>query len=51
MPCATLKRRPDGRYVTHYKVQDFYGDTQTEAFAARDDYYKMDVGVSSLIDV
>ena len=41
MPRATLKRRPDGRYVTRYKGQDFYGDTQSEAFAARDAYRKM----------
>ncbi len=41
MPRATLKRRPDGRHVTRYKGQDFYGDTQSEAFAARDAYRKM----------
>ena len=41
MPRATLKRRPDGRYVTRYKGQDFYGNTQSEAFAARDAYRKM----------
>ena len=41
MPRATLKRRPDGRYCTRYKGKDFYGATQSEAFAARDAYRKM----------
>ena len=41
MPRATLKRRPDGRYCTRYKGKDFYGATQSEAFAARDAFKRM----------
>lgn len=33
-----LKRRPDGRYACRYHDQWFYGDTEEEAFAARDAY-------------
>lgn len=33
-----LKRRPDGRYACRYKGEFFYGNTEAEAFAARDAY-------------
>lgn len=33
-----LKRRADGRYRCRYKGVDFYGLTEAEAFAARDEY-------------
>lgn len=33
-----LKQRPDGRYVCRYKDQCFYGNTEEEALAAREEY-------------
>ena len=33
-----LKRRKDGRFACRYQGQFFYGRTEAEAFAARDDY-------------
>lgn len=33
-----LKRRPDGRYACRYKNFWFYGSTEDEALAARDDF-------------
>lgn len=38
MPRQTLKQRPDGRYRCKYKGVEFYGDTQSEALAKRDEY-------------
>ena len=40
MPRQTLKKRSDGRYVCKYHGISFYGKTQTEALAARDEYKK-----------
>lgn len=40
MPRQTLKKRPDGRYVCKYKGMSFYGKTQSEALAAREEYKK-----------
>ena len=41
MPRASLKMRPDGRYRVKYKEKYFYGYTQSEAYAARDEYKRM----------
>jgi len=38
MPRASLKLRKDGRYKCKYKGAQFYGGTQSEAFAKRDAY-------------
>lgn len=38
MPRQTLKKRSDGRYVCKYHGKSFYGKTQGEALAARDEY-------------
>lgn len=38
MPRQTLKKRADGRYVCKYNGKFFYGKTQGEALAARDEY-------------
>ena len=35
-----LKKRPDGRYRCKYDGHEFYGATEEEAFAARDEYKK-----------
>lgn len=42
MPCQTLKQRPDGRYACKYKGKFFYGATQTEALAAREEYKRQE---------
>lgn len=42
MPRQTLKQRSDGRYRCKYKGRDFYGATQSEALAARDEYRRME---------
>lgn len=42
MPRQTLKQRPDGRYACKYKGKFFYGATQSEAFAAREEYKRME---------
>lgn len=42
MPRQTLKKRPDGRYVCKYKGFSFYGRTQSEALAAREEYKKQE---------
>lgn len=48
MPRQTLKQRPDGRYVCKYKDRSFYGYTQSEALAAREQYKRMvDQGIRS----
>lgn len=41
MPRPTLKKRSDGRYRVKYKDKYFYGSTQSEAYAARDEYKRM----------
>ena len=41
MPKATLVERSDGRYRCKYKGKEFYGNTQSEAFAKRDAYKDM----------
>lgn len=41
MPRATLKQRPDGRYRVKFQGKYFYGTTQREAYAARDEYVRM----------
>lgn len=38
MPKQTLKQRADGRYRVKYAGKYFYGSTQREAMAARDEY-------------
>ena len=38
MPRATLSKRTDGRFRCRYKGKEFYGATQSEAFAKRDAY-------------
>lgn len=38
MPRQSLKQRADGRYACKYKGKFFYGDTQTEALRAREQY-------------
>ena len=38
-----LKQRPDGRYRCKYQDQYFYGRTEAEAFAARDEYIRSEV--------
>lgn len=40
MPRQTLKPRADGRYQIEYKGKYFYGKTQKEAYAKRDQYKK-----------
>ena len=42
LPRQTLKKRPDGRYVCKYKGFSFYGRTQSEALAAREEYKKQE---------
>lgn len=42
MPRQTLKQRKDGRYKCVYKGVQFYGDTQSEALAARDAYKRQE---------
>lgn len=42
MPRQTLKQRKDGRYKCVYKGIQFYGDTQSEALAARDAYKRQE---------
>lgn len=42
MPRQTLKKRADGRYVCKYKDKFFYGKTQSEALAARDEYKRQE---------
>lgn len=41
MPRQTLSQRQDGRYKCKYKGRQFYGATQKEAFAKRDEYKRM----------
>lgn len=41
MPRATLAERKDGRYRCRYKNKEFYGSSQTEAFAKREAYIDM----------
>lgn len=41
MPKATLAERPDGRYRCKYKGKEFYGSTQSEAYAKREAYIDM----------
>lgn len=43
MPRQTLKQRPDGRYRCKYKGIDFYGNTQSEALAAREAYKRKEM--------
>jgi len=38
-----LTRRPDGRYRCRYKDQDFYGSTEEEALAAREEYKRREL--------
>lgn len=40
MPRPSLKKRKDGRYRCKYKDKYFYGETVSEAYAARDAYIK-----------
>lgn len=40
IPKLSLKKRPDGRYVCRYLDEWFYGSTQAEALAKRDDLKK-----------
>lgn len=42
MPRQTLKQRSDGRYRCKYKGLEFYGNTQSEALAAREAYKRME---------
>lgn len=42
MPRQSLKQRPDGRYVCKYRGRFFYGKTQSEAFAAREEYKRLE---------
>lgn len=37
-----LKRRPDGRYACRYKDQFFYGETEDEALAAREEFKRQE---------
>lgn len=39
----TLKRRKDGRYKCAYHGRQFYGSTQEEAFALRDEYKQQEL--------
>jgi hypothetical protein len=46
MPRASLKQRKDGRFKCKYKGVQFYGDTQSEAYAKRDAFKKyLDAGL------
>lgn len=38
MPRQSLKKRADGRFACRYQDKFFYGKTQGEALAARDEY-------------
>lgn len=38
-----LKKRPDGRYACRYKGMFFYGATEAEALAAREEYKRSEV--------
>ena len=42
MPRQTLKQRKDGRYKCVYKGRQFYGGTQSEALAARDEFKRQE---------
>ena len=37
-----LKQRADGRYRCRYHGQDFYGATEAEALAAREEYKRQE---------
>lgn len=41
MPRQSLKQRPDGRYTCKYKGKCFYGHTQSEVLAERENYKRM----------
>lgn len=45
-----LVKRPDGRYRCKYKGKEFYGNTEAEAFAARD-LYKQNLGTITELTV
>lgn len=38
-----LKKRPDGRFVAYYHEKAFYGKTEEEAFAARDEFKRSEI--------
>lgn len=40
-PKPSKKRRADGRYRVKYQGKEFYGSTQKEAYAKRDEYRRM----------
>lgn len=42
MPRQSLKQRTDGRYACKYKGKFFYGQTQSEALAAREAYKRQE---------
>ena len=41
MPKPSLTKRTDGRYRVKYQGKQFYGSTQKEAYAKRDEYRRM----------
>jgi len=42
MPAQSIKPRKDGRYLVRYKGKPFYGYTQREAIAKREEYKRME---------
>lgn len=51
MPKPSLTRRADGRYRVKYQGKQFYGDTQKEAYAKRDEYRRMlEAGIKAEAD-
>ncbi len=42
MPAESIKPRKDGRYLVRYKGKPFYGNTQREAIAKREEYKRQE---------
>lgn len=43
MPAESIKPRKDGRYLVRYKGKTFYGYTQKEAIAKREEYKRQEI--------
>ena len=51
MPKPSLTKRADGRYRVKYQGKQFYGNTQKEAYAKRDEYRRMlEAGIKAEAD-
>ncbi len=45
-----LKQRADGRYRCAYNGKQFYGNTEAEALAARDEYKRLDCTGKKMVE-